>query len=91
MHTDEDEVRIRFAGLMREVANGTLTARDAIAAVDSWSTWPRHDRLSNDGYHSLHHYDADADIRAKDLSYAASQREGLRRTADRLEAAARRR
>ncbi len=86
MQKDDSAVHKRLAALLTQVADGTLTARAALDAIEQWTDIRRDDTLLNDGYHALYHFDADQDIRARDVPYAVRQIEGLRRLAAKLDA-----
>jgi hypothetical protein len=66
-------------GLLQRVASGGMNADVALA------TWPEidseDDPLLTASWHDLSHFAADTDIRGRDASYAAYQRELLLRRA----------
>ncbi len=83
----QENVRARtgLAKLLRQVADGALTAREALAVISREIGVPKDDRLFSDGYEWLYHFDSDEDIRARDSSYASHQIDALRRMASKLE------
>jgi hypothetical protein len=83
---DDVVARTQLAKLLKQVADGALTAREALAVISREVSVPKDDRLFSDGYEWLYHFDSDEDIRARDSSYASYQIEALRRVASRLEA-----
>lgn len=71
---------LNLADLVDKVIDGHVLAEDAVHD----ELWQRAEPHGSDVYHAMHHYAADADIRARDPEYAASQRAGLRKLAEKL-------
>jgi hypothetical protein len=76
--------RERLAGLLIELVNGNVTSAEALRRAETWNDLPWKEKLFEDIYHALKHYEIDADIRARDSAYADSQTAGLRRWAEKL-------
>jgi len=66
------------ASLLDAVAEGRLSSAEALACTEQWTDVPWNEKVFADAYHALQHFEADADIRAKDAEYAKSQIAGLR-------------
>lgn len=78
------EQRNRVATLLEQVADGSVSATEALARTEEWKDVSWRERAFEDAYHALRHFDADTDIRKKDLAYASSQVVGLRSLAAKL-------
>jgi hypothetical protein len=76
--------RRRLGELLRRVADGEISADEALRETDAWTSFPWKDRDVSRGYEGLQHFYSDADIRAREPSYAAAEIAGLRRLADAL-------
>ena len=67
--------RQQIIELLSKVLMGDITAQ---TALDSWPSEEKtDDRLMRNAWHTLYHYSIDDDIRAKDASYAARQRQAI--------------
>ena len=71
------ERRKHLAALIERVLDGQLSASDAIAAAEALPGVAERDRVFDDAWHALTHFQADEDIRARDSDYAAYQRGDL--------------
>jgi hypothetical protein len=73
----------RLASLLLDVANNRIPASEALSQIAQGPEWPLGDAALA-AYHSLVHYETDADIRANDDQYARMQADELRRWAEKL-------
>lgn len=71
------ERREYLAVLIERVLDAELSASDALAAADALPDIAERDRVFDDAWHALVHFQADEDIRARDSDYAAYQRSDL--------------
>lgn len=78
------EQRSRVAQLLSDVASGVVTPSTALKLAAEWKDLPWCDSRLEDAYHLLQHFEADADIRQGDGSYADAQVKSLLRLAERL-------
>jgi hypothetical protein len=77
--------RARVATELESVAVGSVTASEALRALDDDPNLIKlRDRLADDAWHDLVHFRDDQDIHARDVEYFAADRRGLRRWASRL-------
>ena len=85
------EARESAAQILIAVAEDSLTAAEGLKRFESISkmfpdSGAGEDRLMNESWHVLSHYDADSDIRERDSEYAIAQKAGLRSLANRVRA-----
>jgi hypothetical protein len=68
------------------VADGSLSSRDALLDIEhrSWDKSVADNRVLNNAWHELVHFDTDEDIRVRDCGYDEAMRESLRKHAARL-------
>jgi hypothetical protein len=78
------ENRAHLAALIERVLAEELSASEAIVAANHLRGSATRDRIFDDAWHALVHYDLDADIRSRVASYADHQQEGLVRWVERL-------
>jgi hypothetical protein len=70
--------RLKLAELLTSVVDGSRPAAEALRITEQWSQVPWGIPPFETAYHALQHFEIDADIRARDSDYAASQVESIR-------------
>jgi hypothetical protein len=70
----------QLAGLLEAVASGTVSSTEALSVWGDVES--DDDAVLGTAWHVLHHFDTDADIRARDQAYDLEMRGTLERTAN---------
>ena len=78
------EQRLRLANLIDDIVAGKTSMADATRIMEEWVDFPWKERLINDAWHALTHFEIDQDIRDRQPEYDSRMKKQLRSLAENL-------